>query len=82
MKGATWGCACDGGVGCIGGVSLQIMFYSLNLYIGVYNLKVSDAGGSMIIHSKCCRRRGALVVGRGRRRVSVVAYSIEKATTS
>ena len=30
---------------------LQIIFYSLNYYIGFLIFKVVDAGGSMIIHS-------------------------------
>ena len=39
---------------------LQIMFYSLNYFICVYKLKVSDAGGSMIIHSTFVRPLGVL----------------------
>ena len=31
---------------------MQVMFYALNYYVCVWNLKVSDIGGSMIIHSK------------------------------
>jgi hypothetical protein len=30
---------------------VQVMMYSLNLYIGYHVFRVSDAGGSMIIHS-------------------------------
>jgi hypothetical protein len=36
---------------------MQIMFYSLNFYIGYRVLKVSDAGGSMVIHSAWAVRR-------------------------
>jgi hypothetical protein len=37
--------------------AMQIMFYSLNFYIGYRVLKVSDAGGSMVIHSAWAVRR-------------------------